>query len=499
MSGFGGNIDLSSGEELGNITFSLCINISACDGISFKRNCCTIGLLNHSITESPSAINTTLLTTSKGDSTPLWRSFVVGHFIGDAPHIGSLHATVNRIWTTARDGSKIDVQFIEKNTVLFRIENALLREKVIKRRCWHVADVPRVVREWSPETALDPLDLSALPMWIDLKGVPNMLFSRKGLKCLSRAAGKFVKLHPNAERCTRLDVARVLVEVNLQQPLVEKISFTNQEGQKVVIGVTYPWLPPRCTVCKGWGHKGSDRVGSNVVILSKTNEDTPPAIKTVVHVEDEGNGLRKNAVADLLRDLECLDPVMQDGDSGHNGAGKNVEFVAGKNVEFSVGEGNLEKMIVQEQVEEKNQEIAIQKDNNWAVINGGRRHSPMEEVVNGESSSSRISEPETVVSPSRFTVLASIDEDIEDTEVEEGEVVSEDEHTKIVSSEQPKDQVEHRNRKGKQVPGVVHKSAKKKVECTQSVPSQAQETETRVESSQQKPFWEYFRENQADV
>lgn len=167
---------------------------------------------------------------------PLWRSFVVGHFIGDASHVGSIHATVNRIWTATRDGSKIDVQFIEKNTVLFRIENSLLRERVIQRRYWHVSDVPLVVREWSPETALDPLDISAMPMWIDLKGVPNMLFSRKGLKCLSRATGKFVKLHPNTECCTRLDVARLLVEVNLQRPLVEKISFMDQEGQSVEIG-----------------------------------------------------------------------------------------------------------------------------------------------------------------------------------------------------------------------------------------------------------------------
>ena len=37
---------------------------------------------------------------------PLWKSFVVGHFIGDASHVGSIHATVNRIWTATRDGSK---------------------------------------------------------------------------------------------------------------------------------------------------------------------------------------------------------------------------------------------------------------------------------------------------------------------------------------------------------------------------------------------------------
>ncbi|KAH0893042.1 hypothetical protein HID58_055471, partial [Brassica napus] len=222
---------------------------------------------------------------------PLWRSFVVGHFIGDAPHVGSIHATVNRIWTMARDGSKIDVQFIEKNTVLFRIENAILRDK--------------------------------------------------------------------------------------------------------------------------------------------------------------------NAVADLLRDLECFYPILQEGGSGHKGTETNVEF--------SVGEVNLEKMIVQENTEERGQEITVQKETEWAVINGGTRSSPISDMVNGEASSSSVSATETVVSPSRFTVLTTLDEDIEDTEVEEGEVVSENEHIGIADSERPKDKEEHHNRRGKSVSVAAQKSTKKKV------------------------------------
>ncbi|KAH0936518.1 hypothetical protein HID58_013635, partial [Brassica napus] len=51
------------------------------------------------------------------DTNTLWRCYVVGYFIGDAPHVGSIHATINRLWSSAKSGSKIDVQFIEKNTV----------------------------------------------------------------------------------------------------------------------------------------------------------------------------------------------------------------------------------------------------------------------------------------------------------------------------------------------------------------------------------------------
>lgn len=188
----------------------------------------------------------------------LWKSYEVGYFIGDAPHVGYIHATINRIWVSPKGGSKIDVQFIEKNTVLFRIENGHTRPRVIQRLYWHISDVPLVVSEWSPESALKPPDLSAMPLWIDLKGVPNGLFSHKGLKCLTRAAGKFVKLHPHTEKCTRLDISRVLAEVNLHDPLVEKIEFKDKNVIKCEIEFKYPWLPPRCCVCKGWGHKGSE-------------------------------------------------------------------------------------------------------------------------------------------------------------------------------------------------------------------------------------------------
>ena len=47
--------------------------------------------------------------------------------------------------------------------------------------------------------------------------------------------------------------------------------------------------------------------------------------------------------------------------------------------------------------------------------------------------------------------------------MEEGEVVSEDEHIGIADSEQPKDKGEHHNRRGKSVSVAAQNSTKKKV------------------------------------
>lgn len=203
------------------------------------------------------------------DAVPLWESFLVGYFMGDAPHIGSIHSTMNRIWGSPGNGAKIDVQFISKWTVLFRIDNAQMRARVLKRRYWYIADVPLAVNVWNPETAQSPPDLTDMPLWIDFRGVPGYLYSQKGLSFLSRAAGKFVKLHPQTERCTRLDVARVLVKVNLQKPLVHKISFKNGDGCDASVAIEYPRLPPHCNLCKRWGlvEKNCD---ATISILKRT-------------------------------------------------------------------------------------------------------------------------------------------------------------------------------------------------------------------------------------
>lgn len=172
------------------------------------------------------------------DSEPLWRVFVVGYFIGDTPHVGSIHATVNRIWTAPDSKGKIDVQYIDKGTVLFRIENEALQNRVIKRRYWHISGYPLVLHEWSPETAAAPPYCSSMPLWVDLKSVPSHFLSQVGFKALSKPVGQFVKLHLQTERCTRLNMARVLIEVNLHKPLVEVIKFADQDGNHVKVGVT---------------------------------------------------------------------------------------------------------------------------------------------------------------------------------------------------------------------------------------------------------------------
>lgn len=65
----------------------------------------------------------------------------------------------------------------------------------------------------------------------------------------------FVKLHPSAEKCVRLDVARVLTEFDLNKHLVKRIDFEEANGKNVSVKASYPWLPTHCNVCNDIGIK----------------------------------------------------------------------------------------------------------------------------------------------------------------------------------------------------------------------------------------------------
>lgn len=49
------------------------------------------------------------------------------------------------------------------------------------------------------------------------------------------------------ERCIRMDMARVLVEVDLTKTLPNKISFQSRDGVPIFVSINYLWLPPGCS------------------------------------------------------------------------------------------------------------------------------------------------------------------------------------------------------------------------------------------------------------
>lgn len=69
---------------------------------------------------------------------PLWTNYLVGYFTRDTPHIGKAHAIVNRLWSMLDKPSMLDSQFIHAPTLLFCIDNPVIRAQVLEQLYWHI-------------------------------------------------------------------------------------------------------------------------------------------------------------------------------------------------------------------------------------------------------------------------------------------------------------------------------------------------------------------------
>ncbi|XP_024011406.1 uncharacterized protein LOC112086667 [Eutrema salsugineum] len=143
---------------------------------------------------------------------------IVGKFVSAAPHVGYIHMTVNKIWTSGDKSLKIDVFVVDDTTVQFKIPDASTRSQVLRRGMWSIKNILMMVSKWSPVVEEAQPAIQVLPMWVNF------------------------------------EEARVFVEVNLDQKLPESFSFKSKTGVDTVVQYEFPWLPPRCVSCAKWGH-----------------------------------------------------------------------------------------------------------------------------------------------------------------------------------------------------------------------------------------------------
>lgn len=107
-----------------------------------------------------------------------------------------------------------------------------------------------------------------MPLWVTLKNVPHSMYSWEGLGFLSSPVGHPIRLHPETELCSNFEEAKVFVEVNLSQDLPKTFRFKLDKDTQATVEFAYPWLPPRCSRCKKWGH-----VEENCVIKEVATEE----------------------------------------------------------------------------------------------------------------------------------------------------------------------------------------------------------------------------------
>ncbi|KAF8063888.1 hypothetical protein N665_1178s0003 [Sinapis alba] len=168
------------------------------------------------------------------DPSPLWEDFLIGRFLAKAPHVGKVHAIVNKIWASEKN-QMIEVYVINQTSMKFRITNPMMRHRILKRGMWNLAGIPVVMAKWKPFEEDIQQEKQSVPLWVHMRNVPMNMFSWKGLSFMSSPVGVPVRLHPETAQCLDLKVAKNFVNADLTKELPRVMQFTVQ-GKEIKWG-----------------------------------------------------------------------------------------------------------------------------------------------------------------------------------------------------------------------------------------------------------------------
>ncbi|GJR23305.1 putative reverse transcriptase domain, reverse transcriptase zinc-binding domain protein [Tanacetum coccineum] len=107
-------------------------------------------------------------------------------------------------------------------------------------------------------------EVTKVPVWVKLHGVPVLAYSDVGLSLIATQIGKPIMLDAFTslmcvESWGRISFTRALIEVSAKSSLKTEVvmAIPNDEDDghtKEVIRVEYEWTPPHCVDCKNFGH-----------------------------------------------------------------------------------------------------------------------------------------------------------------------------------------------------------------------------------------------------
>ncbi|GJZ24857.1 zinc knuckle CX2CX4HX4C containing protein [Tanacetum coccineum] len=129
---------------------------------------------------------------------------------------------------------------------------------------WMIRNSLIILKKWSMETRLLKEELTRIPIWVKLHDVPIQVFEEGGISLIATFIGKPFMLDSYTSSMSndlwgRSSFARCLIKVNSEADLVDAVtigipSLTGDDFTKETIHVEYEWKPPRCDLCKIFGH-----------------------------------------------------------------------------------------------------------------------------------------------------------------------------------------------------------------------------------------------------
>ncbi|KAJ6289830.1 hypothetical protein OIU78_025699 [Salix suchowensis] len=135
----------------------------------------------------------------------------------------------------------------------FRTEEDL--QWVIAKGPWMFGGKHIALQQWHPHFQFDRNNIKTMSVWVRFYGLPFPLWSTEGLSKAASMVGRPLSCDEATFHGTRLDYARMCVEVTVGDKFVHHFELEMPSSKTpCMVRVDYKWKPTRCQQCKTFGH-----------------------------------------------------------------------------------------------------------------------------------------------------------------------------------------------------------------------------------------------------
>ena len=202
--------------------------------------------------------------------------YIIGQFYRcSSPPGGLIHAVLNRLW--GRE-CRIACKKLGDSSFLFHLMKTYA-SGLFNEKFGMLMIVSSFVALSSHVNSLKIPEISTLPVWVNLKNIPDSCFYRLGISHIAFGLGDPLLTHIPRLDPTIMGEAKIFVEVELDKPFPKRIALDDKQGNIYLVDVEYTWIPSACERYGALGHK------EKRCLLPPKPHDSAPAKANVTNEE----------------------------------------------------------------------------------------------------------------------------------------------------------------------------------------------------------------------
>lgn len=172
-----------------------------------------------------------------------------------------------RAWNPSQ---KVTIKFMDTNifSCIFDCKEDMSRALNLS---WSFRDHQVILKQWSPEMAYFDVDFSSAAFWCHISRLPVCYITPSNAITIGNQLGSFLGLEASGLGSRWRRAFKFRVEIDISQPVIDKILFTAPDGKSFLVEVRFERLAGFCHCCSLLGHRIQ---GCTAVTANAT--DMPP-------------------------------------------------------------------------------------------------------------------------------------------------------------------------------------------------------------------------------